>query len=559
MKPQLLWAALVAVASLLAPQDERAASRPASPPPSADVQDGKPLGPGYRWRGPVRPTAANEVFATGDGCSMCHSAAPGANAMRTPLGDDVSPHGLWKATLMANAFRDPYFRAQLARESAGTPEHAATVEGLCLRCHAPMAHHTARLGGQPLPDVAALAHDPLAMDGVSCTVCHQIKPEGLGSKATFNGRPSIGREREIYGPYADPALGPMRMHSGYTPTHGGHIRSAALCGSCHTLFTGHTGGAFPEQTPYLEWRNSAYSDENGRTDASRTCQQCHFPRQAPTKIARNPMGRDFNIATREDYGAHAIVGGNAFMLDLLRRGAKELGVTAPDEAFARLAAAARKQLAEDTAGLEISPLRRKDGRLGFDVTVRNRTGHKFPTGYPSRRAWLRVVVRAGDDVLFQSGGFDEKGRLAKVADERALPHFDRVTAAEQVVVYECVPVDGEGKPTTALTKMARMGKDNRLLPVGWKKDGPDAATTAPVGVDGDPDFAAGGDVVHYDLPVAGDGESLTVVAWLYYQPIPPSWAADLRGLELPAAKTFVGLYDAADMAPDVAALAVRTE
>ena len=33
------------------------------------------------------------------------------------------------------------------------------------------------------------------------------------------------------------------------------------------------------------------------------------------------------------------------------------------------------------------------GRLDFDVAVQNLTGHKLPTGYPSRRAWLHVTVR----------------------------------------------------------------------------------------------------------------------------------------------------------------------
>ncbi len=578
---RFFWPAVIALLGMAAAgspdQDSKPASRPASaaPPSGTPVsgapasgastnavpdQDANPLGPGPRWRGPVRPTAANEVFATGDGCAMCHSASPDARAMRSPTGDDVSPHALWEASMMANAFRDPYYRAQLARESAADPERAESVQALCLRCHAPMAHHTARLGNEPALTLAAAEKSPFAEDGVSCTVCHQIQPDGLGTEATFNGRPKIEKGRVIFGPYEDPALGPMRMHSGFTPKGSAHIKSSAHCGSCHTLSTGHTGSEFPEQTPYLEWKNSVFNDEEGKTPTSRSCQECHMPRIAPTKIARNPMGRDFNIPARPDYAAHLFVGGNAFMLDILRNGAKELGVRAPAESFARLAAAARKQLAEDTASLAISPFRQAEGRVSFDVVVTNRTGHKFPTGYPARRAWLRVEVRAGDDVLFRSGGFDSAGRITGVADERALPHFDRITSPEQVVVYECVPVDAEGKPTTMLTKMAKMGKDNRLLPAGWKPDGPHSDATAPTGTVGDADFVGGSDTVHFDVPIkAAADDALTVVAWLFYQPIPPGWAEPLRGSELPEAKTFMTLYDAAEKLPDLAGLAVRSD
>jgi hypothetical protein len=62
--------------------------------------------PGPMWRGIAR--ASNEVFATGDGCSMRHAAAHTATAMRNATGDDVSPHALWQATMMsANGRRDP--------------------------------------------------------------------------------------------------------------------------------------------------------------------------------------------------------------------------------------------------------------------------------------------------------------------------------------------------------------------------------------------------------------------------------------------------------------------
>ncbi len=519
----------------------------------------RPLGPGPQWRGPVRPTAANEVFATGDGCAMCHSASERATAMRNAQGDDVSPHGLWQASMMANSFRDPYWRAQVEKESAADPARASEVQALCVRCHAPMAHHTAVLGGKPAPDFAAALAEPLSQDGVSCTVCHQVQPRGLGEPASWNGQIAIDRGRTIFGPFADPAPGPMRMHSGYTPTQGTHVQTSAHCGSCHTLFTGHTGAAFPEQTPYLEWRNSVFTTEDGAGDEARSCQQCHMPRTGTTKAARNPMGLDFAIPARPDHAAHTFLGGNAFMLDLLRTHREELGVTASDAALRRAAAATRRQLAEDTAGLSIGEPGLREGRLAFTVQVENKTGHKFPSGYPARRAWLHVEVRAGGRTLFRSGAFDERGRLLDVADEGDVPHGNLIEGPGQVAVYELVAEDAGGEPTTHLTRMHRKRKDTRLLPRGWRRDGPHAEVTAPVGIGSDLDFVGGSDLVSFDVALPADApeRGLQIVAWLHYQPVPPHWVDALRNVDAQAARAFVRMYDAADPRPETVAVAVR--
>ncbi|GDY01229.1 hypothetical protein LBMAG49_05580 [Planctomycetota bacterium] len=105
-------------------------------------------------------------------------------AMRTKTGDDASPFGNWQATMMANSFRDPYFRAELQKESL---RQGGAVAELCLRCHAPMAHQQAILRGKPAPRLAEVKRSPLAEAGVSCTLCHQILPEGLFTEASFSG------------------------------------------------------------------------------------------------------------------------------------------------------------------------------------------------------------------------------------------------------------------------------------------------------------------------------------------------------------------------------------
>lgn len=538
----ILWAATLAALvgfSSLPPQDPQG-------------EGGKPLGPGPQWRGPVRPTASNEVFATGNGCAMCHAAADTASAMRSPTGDDVSPHGLWQATMMANSFRDPYWRATVAKEIARQPAQAGPLQALCVRCHAPMAHHTAAFAGQPTAAVAELAKDPLAVDGVSCTVCHKIEAKNLGTAASFSGGASIGRDRAIYGPFADPAQGPMQMHSGYEPQQGLHVQTSAHCATCHTLATHHAPGSapFPEQTPYMEWRNSQFSDENGRTGQSRSCQECHMPDMGTVKIARNPMGRDFLIPPRP-FRAHAFVGGNAFLLDMLGKHRDELGVPAPATALARMATATRAQLADRTAVVTVTPPTRTGDTLGFAVRVENLTGHKFPTGYPARRAWLHVQVRAGNQLVFESGAFDKAGRLTQVADELAIPHVTRIETPADVMVWELVAADAAGRPTTDLAAMAVRQKDNRLLPKGWQRSGPHAESTAPLGTERDVDFVAGSDTVAFAVPLPKDTPTgVRILAWLHYQTIPPAWVESLRSVDAEECRTFVRLYDAADKTPE---------
>ncbi len=506
----------------------------------------------------LRVEAGKSAFLDAQRCALCHSHSPRARAMTTLGGDDVSPHGTWSATMMANSFRDPYWRAQMAHEVEVEPHKKAEIEGLCLRCHAPTESHQARLDRRPPPTIEDALLSPLAQDGVSCTVCHQAQPTNLGTPASFSGQLDIRDEQRIFGPYANPSTGPMRMHTGYTPEQGAHISSSALCATCHTLYKPVEGKERPflEQAPYLEWRNSVFSDEGARTDESRGCVECHMPDEGSMRIARNPGGRDFNIAIRDNVRSHAMIGGNAFMTDLLRKHRDELRVTASDAALERVASATRAQLAHSTARIDVRNVQRENGRLQFELAVENLTGHKLPSGYPSRRAWLSVEVRAGGTTLFESGVVDTEGRISGVADELALPHFDVVTSPEQVIVYEMVAVDRHGEPTVSLAEMVEHRKDTRLLPRGWRSDGPHADETAPVGTQGDDDFSGGGDVVTYALALPeGTSGELLIIARMLYQTIPPAWADGLRDSRTQEAQDFLRMYDGMEKLPETLATA----
>jgi hypothetical protein len=349
----------------------------------------------------------------------------------------------------------------------------------------------------------------------------------------------------------------MRAHTGYEVTYGEHMVLSSVCATCHTLTTDHAGPDFPEQSPYLEWRNSVFSYEDGLTEDSKSCQQCHMEDQGAMRVAHNPNGGDFPfLIDRPEVRGHRFVGGNAFMLELMADHAEELGVLAPPAALRDTAALTRRQLQERTATIAIEEASHDGEFLGFDVVVTNLTGHKLPTGYPGRRMWIEVTVTGGDGVFWSSGTVDAEGRLEGVDDAFAVPHRERVGPISRAPqVYELVAFDAEGAPTPLLTRMATRGKDNRLLPRGWRPDGPHHEETSPVAIGDDADFVGGSDRTFYSLPVAGQGELVTVRARLLYQSVPPHWVDDLRASKTPEAATFVKLYDARSASPEVLATA----
>lgn len=479
---------------------------------------------------------------------------------------------------MANSARDPLWQAVVSAEVSEFPERRAEIEAKCLKCHAPMASEVGLVEhgtGSLMHTLACEAGvGDLGRDGVSCTICHGISPRGLGTPSSFSAGFRLDGQR-MFGPHKEPFLNPMRNFTGFSPTYGGHILESALCGTCHTLETQtldaegkEVGSLFLEQSPYFEWRNSEFQNEEGeRGPLARSCQSCHLPTRdsrgdkIAAKIARSPIGKDFpRLIEREPYGRHLLVGGNTLVLSILRDHAQELRVAAPAAAFDATIEATRDQLQNRSARISVVDVERDAERVRFAVDVVNLTGHKLPTGHPTRRVWLRVVVRdAEGTVLFASGSCDEEGHIVdgegNVLKSERLggpiePHRDRVSRSEEVATYQAVMADHDGRPTHTLLRGAGWYVDDRLLPRGWNDEGPHAERTAPVGVDEDANFVGGSDRVHYDLPLETSGP-VTVEASLLYQSLSARWAAELFAYDTPEVLRFRRMYVAADRTPEV--------
>jgi len=501
------------------------------------------------------------LFHTAEECMACH------NQLTAPSGEDISMGFAWRSSMMGNSGRDPYWMATVRRETLDHPAAADVIEDKCTVCHLPMGRTQAVLDGvaprafQHFPVTGSGgAYTELAVDGVSCTVCHQVQDRNLGERESFTGGYSIDRttpmgERWVYGPFEvdDGRVRVMRSSSEFLPRESAHIRSAEFCASCHTLFTtaldpqGREVAELPEQVPYLEWKHSAYA-------VNTTCQDCHMPvvegETSVTSVLPHP---------RKELSRHTFQGGNFFMPRMLNRYRADLGVKALPQELEATARLAEENLATQTARVRVAASV-ADGRLTADVAVESLVGHKLPTGYPSRRAWIHFTVRdAGGGTVFESGAFQGDGSIAGNVNDadgaRFEPHYTEITSPHQVQVYENIMVDYAGALTTGLLQGARYVKDNRLLPEGFQK----ASAPADVAVHGaalaDPDFVGGGDVVRYIVRVGSSPGPFTVEAALWYQPIGYRWARNLAEYPTEESALFGGYFDS--MAASSAALVAR--
>ncbi len=499
----------------------------------------------FTTRGPAQnlPTETSTLFSGSGNCLMCHSAQ--GETFVTTSGKDISPMSTWRSTMMANSAKDPLWQAKVTAEGIATPHLRTVIEDKCTTCHAPLARTEAIHNGEETYSFEQAVNDPLGRDGVSCTLCHQIQDTNFGLETSFSGHYDITNDHVIFGPYPNPTAAPMFNQTGFTPTHSEHIRSSELCATCHTLFTpyvddnGEVAGTFPEQTPYLEWRNSDYPGDNIE------CQTCHMPAvDEPMKIAARPPWLN---TKRQPVWKHDFVGGNAYMIALMKENAKELGVTADDVHFDSTMAKEERLLKKHTVELSTDSFIEHDSLI-VHVYVKNLAGHKFPTGFPSRRVWLYVDIKNKDqESIFTSGALNADGEIFGL-DDTFEPHFQSITREDQVQIYESIMGDVNGQVTYTLLRGATYLKDNRLPPLGFHRDVEGYEHIAIMGAaNDDADFSprdnegSGSDHIAYKIAATETEFNITVA--MYYQTITPRFVADLLAYDSQQIQSFKGFYD----------------
>jgi hypothetical protein len=510
---------------------------------------------------------------------------------------NLSPYTEWRASMMGLAGRDPIFHAQLESEKAMRPAQSAFLDNTCYRCHGVMGQRQLESDkNQPfehnmvyaLMDDADGKYGALARDGVSCAVCHRVSKEGLGKPATFTGRFKIDPANVSNGPYDQLVTLPMKNATGVTPRYGEHIKASALCGSCHTVILpvfdskgrpvlDENGKAkeFHEQMTYPEWQNSVYQNEREPIDRKgvRTCQDCHMQktflgqplvfRTANIEDINYPYtdyraaDKDINVRVRDQYSRHTLLGINQFGLMMFEQFPDILGIRTADYMYGDAvpglltAQSSGYDLARrETATIDVTSLSRTDNYLEATVKIENLAGHGFPSGVAFRRAFLsfEVMDREGK-VIWASGRTNSVGAIVKGVSNQVLPteffydpatgkqvfqpHYEILSDEGQVQIYEELVLDSDGKITTSFVGLNHVLKNNRLLPKGWRSDGPYAEFTRPHGeAERDPEYisksgASGADRIIYRIPL--DDRTRTAVSvrvTLNYQAIPPYYLKD---------------------------------
>jgi len=262
----------------------------------------------------------------------------------------------WSTSMHAQAVTDPLYQYKLRK---GNEQTGGTIGPFCETCHSPAAAMFGELGQDE--------YSPVAMEGVTCDVCHQVTghTEPIGNTSLVWTPDGVKR-----GPHDD-AVSPAHA-TAYSEIH----TSAEICGSCHDVR--HPGNDLLLEGTYTEWKNGPYAAEGI------LCQDCHMT-PGPGVTKPNPGRSAAGAPEREHIYIMTFVGGNA-------------GLGDPILAEERLRAAAAIEL---TAPKVTEP----GQRVPVTVRITNvGAGHYLPTGLTDvRRMWLELIAVGPDGQAIEIG------------------------------------------------------------------------------------------------------------------------------------------------------------
>ena len=351
-----------------------------------------------------------------------------------------STHAEWNESAHRNAFREPFYQANV--------EHAIRDRGIvptrhCESCHNPVALFSGALSKN------STMERPFDDEGVTCSVCHSIQStttEGIGSYTIAPpAMLQLADGRRIVEASDKEILADLESHSRamMRPL----LQQPEFCAACHkAAIVPELNGRkwFRTFSVYDEWQQSAFSGETVQPLNARPyddCQTCHMPKEEKSGYAlhRWPGG---NTAIPAHYGWPNQVKATS---DLLKSGIVSVDIFALASRTSD-----RGDVVERIDGAAtVSP-----GKgVSVDVVVANRgVGHSFPAELRDMfEAWLEFkATDATGRVLMHSGAVSPDGTLEWSAH-----------------AYRAVPIGNDGHPITKHDIWnTRVGAFDRHIPAG---------------------------------------------------------------------------------------------
>jgi len=241
----------------------------------------------------------------------------------------------------------------------------------CFQCHAPLGFLT----DNTVPSFRFSDLDPLVREGVTCDLCHVLRPPYLTTNQRIQYTLEPGPVK--YGTLKDPVPTAAHQH-GYDPEYD----RSNVCRQCHDLIVNNV----PVEMTVTEWETSPWGA------MSVECQACHMRTYTGRATPDGPL--------RNNLHRHTFAGVDVAITDFPNKPQQYAEI----DSFMKNSATV----------LVISP---SSGAIGDTLLVEvgvynDKTGHNLPTSvFFNRQMWIELTVWKGTDTVYRSGHLDENGDL----------------------------------------------------------------------------------------------------------------------------------------------------